>query len=201
MTAIARSARCTGGPWSVHHTCLALRVLTASTRYRAGWPSRDGWLRVPPRSTRGALSETAPGLPRRCAGGTGAPARRGGPEAPARRPPTAFRPAAIGTPARRRRRGDPRRRGVCFEPFDHPDRGLGLRVTRRAEPGEEALLLVRGVPQKDRPKVVQSCGERFAIGFRERSSPPTVGDGHKPREQPFDPPGPSLNGPNGASTP
>lgn len=90
---------------------------------------------------------------------------------------------------------------ICFEPFDHPDRGLGLRVTRRAEPGEEALLLVRGVPQKDRPKVVQSCGERFAIGFRERSSPPTVGDGHKPREQPFDPPGPSLNGPNGASTP
>lgn len=76
---------------------------------------------------------------------------------------------------------------IGFEPFDHPDGRLGVRIRRGTQPWEKALLFVCGMPRGDRPEVVQSCSEDFAIGFRQRSSSPAIGNGQKHRQEPFDP--------------
>ena len=55
---------------------------------------------------------------------------------------------------------------IGFEPFDHPDGRPGVRIRRGTQPWEKALLFICGMPRSDRPEVVQSCSEDFAIGFR-----------------------------------
>jgi hypothetical protein len=55
---------------------------------------------------------------------------------------------------------------IRFEAFDHPDGGPGLRIRRGTQPWEKALLFVCGVLRRDRPEVVQSRSEDFAIRFR-----------------------------------
>jgi hypothetical protein len=55
---------------------------------------------------------------------------------------------------------------IRFEPFDHPDGGLGVWIRRGTQPWEKALLFVCGMPRRDRSEVVQSRSEDFAIGFR-----------------------------------
>ena len=55
---------------------------------------------------------------------------------------------------------------IGFEPFDHSDGRLGVRIGRGAQSWEKAVLFIRGMPWNDRTKVVQSCSEDFAIGFR-----------------------------------